>query len=142
MKTVLFNLNFYRKAFKLAALYNFLWGTWVVIFPYQYFELIDMRPPQQIAIWQVVGMCILVYAPGYWWAANDPIKFRHYILIGLLGKVLGPIGFVWSVYQNTLPINFGITLIFNDLIWWPIFAIFLYQISHNKGGWLALIQGK
>lgn len=136
------NLNFYSKMFKLAAIYNVMWGTWVVLFPNQYFELINMPTPQNIAIWQVVGMCILVYAPGYWWAGVDPIRFRHYILIGLLGKVLGPLGFVWSVAQGTLPLEFGYTLIFNDIIWWPLFMTFLYRVSQQNGGWLLLIKGR
>lgn len=124
-----------------AALYNLVWGSWVVLLPHQYFDWIGMPAPMPIAIWQVVGMCILVYAPGYWWAARDPLRFRHYIVIGLLGKVLGPIGFLFSVQQGTLPLAFGWTLLCNDLVWWLPFGLFLHQAARISGGWGALLRG-
>lgn len=132
----------YKHCFMAAAWYNLVWGTFIVLFPSAYFELIGMEQPKYLAIWQVVGMCILVYAPGYWWASKNPVKFRHYIVIGLLGKFLGPIGFIWSASQGLLPIEFGLTLIFNDLIWWPIFFLFLIQMAKEQGGWLSLLSGE
>ena len=132
----------YKIWFKAAAWYNLLWGSLIVLFPAFYFDLIEMEQPKYLAIWQVVGMCILVYAPGYWWASKDPVRFRHYIVIGLLGKLLGPIGFVWSAYQEILPIEFGLTLITNDLIWWPVFFFFLYRMAQECGGWISLLSGE
>lgn len=132
----------FRIWFKAAAWYNLIWGALIVLLPSVYFDLIGMEQPKYLAIWQVVGMCILVYAPGYWWASKNPVKFRHYIVIGLLGKLLGPIGFVWAVYQGLLPIEFGLTLITNDLIWWPVFFIFLTRMAREYGGWLALFTGE
>jgi small multidrug resistance pump len=130
-----------RPWFLAAALYNLLWGSWVVLLPQQYFDWIGMPAPQPIAIWQVVGMCVLVYAPGYWWVARDPLRFRHYVLIGLLGKLLGPIGFVFSVHQGTLPLVFGWTLLTNDLLWWLPFGLFLREAARVSGGWGALLRG-
>lgn len=75
------SLTRYVPVFHAAAAYNALRGEWVVLVPTHDFSLIGMAPPQPIAIWQVVGMCVLVYAPGYWWIARDPLRFRHYALI-------------------------------------------------------------
>ncbi|TQV87993.1 alkyl hydroperoxide reductase [Aliikangiella coralliicola] len=135
-------ISTFKAWFKAAAIYNLVWGSYVVFLPSSYFELIGMPPPSYLAIWQVVGMCILVYAPGYWWASKDPIRFRHYIVIGLLGKMLGPVGFLWSAYQGLLPIEFGLTLLLNDLIWWPVFILFLRQMAIQQGGWLKLVKGE
>lgn len=134
-------LDAYRPLFVAAALYNALWGAWVVLAPRQYFALIGMSAPEPIAIWQVVGMCVAVYAPGYAWIARDPLRFRHYALIGLLGKVLGPVGFVGAVAAGTLPLRFGITLLANDLAWWAPFAFFLRVAARASGGWTALLRG-
>ena len=41
--------------------------------------------------WKCVGMLVACYAPGYWWAARRPLP--EIVAIGLLGKILGPIGF-------------------------------------------------
>lgn len=49
--------------------------------------------------------------------AKDRFRFHHYALIGLLGKVLGPLGFVFSWANGALPLEFGLTLLTNDLVW-------------------------
>ena len=86
-------LDRYRPWFYAAALYNFVWGSLNVIFPELFFLLVGMPPPNYPPLWQVVGMFVLVYAPAYWWAARFPARHPHLIAIGLLGKLLGPLGF-------------------------------------------------
>ena len=112
----------YRPWFYAAAAYNLIWGAVNVIAPSLFFDIIDAGEPNYLPIWQVVGMFVLVYAPAYWWAARRPARHRHLILIGLLGKILGPIGFVWAIANDDLPQAFGWTIITNDLIWWPAFG--------------------
>ena len=53
----------YRKWFYAAALYNLVWGSINVLFPYLLFDLLGMVRPAYLALWQVVGMFVLVYAP-------------------------------------------------------------------------------
>ncbi|SRR5256712_12065588 len=130
-------LSQYRPWLYAAAVYNLAWGSINVLFPSLYFEAVGIEPPNYSGIWQVVGMFVLVYAPAYWWAA----RHRHLVLIGLLGKLFGPIGFVWAVASDDLPAAFGWTLITNDLIWWPAFALFLRDAARLCGGWRALIMG-
>ena len=132
----------YRPWFYAAALYNLVWGAVTILFPFLFFDLIGMERPLYPALWQVVGMFVLVYAPAYWWAARNPYRHRHLILIGLLGKVLGPIGFVWTLGSRELPLAFGWTNLTNDLIWWPAFALFLHDAARCCGGWLALLRGE
>jgi len=130
-------LSQYRPWLYAAAVYNLAY----VLFPSLYFEAVGIEPPNYSGIWQVVGMFVLVYAPAYWWAARRPARHRHLVLIGLLGKLFGPIGFVWAVASDDLPAAFGWTLITNDLIWWPAFALFLRDAARLCGGWRALIMG-
>lgn len=132
----------YRPWFYAAALYNFTWGSINVLFPFLFFDVIGMARPNHAAIWQVVGMFVLVYAPAYWWAARRPSRHRHLVLIGLLGKVLGPIGFVWSIGMRQLPPAFGWTILTNDLIWWPAFILYLREAAQRCGGWGALVRGE
>jgi hypothetical protein len=132
----------YRGWFYAAALYNLVWGGVNILFPHLFFDLVGMPRPAPTAVWQVVGMFVLVYAPAYWWAGRYPDRHRHMILIGLLGKLLGPIGFIWSVTQDQLPLAFGWTLLTNDLIWWPAFGLFLRDAARMHGGWLKLISGE
>jgi hypothetical protein len=132
----------YRYWFYAAALYNLLWGSLNILFPRLFFDMIGMPPPSFLPIWQVVGMLVLVYAPGYWWAARYPERHPHLILIGLLGKVLGPIGFAWSAATGQLPLAFGWTILTNDLIWLPAFSLYLREMAARRGGVMRMLMGE
>jgi small multidrug resistance pump len=135
------SLDRYRPWFYAAAVYNLVWGTINILFPTFFFNLIGAPQPNYPALWQVVGMFVLVYAPGYYWAGRDPARFRHLMLIALIGKIFGPIGFVWSAATGQLPLAFGLTIITNDLIWWPIFFLFMRDAARISGGWLKYFNG-
>jgi small multidrug resistance pump len=135
------DLSRYRPWFYAAAVYNFVWGTINVLVPNLFFDLIRMPHPDPAALWQVVGMFVLVYAPAYYWAARFPEKHPHLIAIGLLGKILGPIGFVWAAATNQLPWAFGWTNLTNDVIWWIPFGMYLREAAQARGGWKKFILG-
>ncbi len=131
----------YRPWFYAAAAYNLLWGSANILYPELFFQLVGMPPPTYPALWRVVGMFVLVYAPAYWWVARFPARHPHLILIGLLGKVLGPVGFAWSLLAGELPLAFGWTILANDLIWWIPFMLYLRDAAGLQGGWRAFLQG-
>ncbi len=110
-----------------AAAYNLVSGAWVVLSPLSAFHLANMPKPRYPEIWQCVGMIVGVYGVGYAVAAYDPIRHWPIVLVGLLGKVLGPIGFVDAAMRGALPWKMGWTIITNDLIWWIPFGLILYR---------------
>ena len=119
---------------RLAAAYNLLWGAWVVLFPRAFFTLVHMEQPNYPQIWQSVGMIVGVYGIGYAIAAMNPTRHWPVVLVGMLGKLMGPVGFLYSVFQGSLPWRFGTLCLFNDLIWWVPFTLILY------GAWRANTQ--
>lgn len=104
-----------------AAWYNLGFGYWVVIYPEQAFELFRMEVPTYPFIWQSVGMIVGVYGIGYAIAAFDEMKHWVIVLVGWLGKIFGPIGFIYTFINGDIALLFGTILIFNDLIWYPAF---------------------
>jgi hypothetical protein len=113
-----------QKILKLAGIYNILWGLLVILFPNALFDFASIARPNYPQIWQCVGMIVGVYGVGYWIAASDPVKHFPIVLVGFLGKIFGPIGFLQALWLKQLPALFGITIIFNDIIWWiPFFLI-------------------
>jgi len=112
---------------KLAAIYNLLWGAWVVLFPQHFFDLTGMERINHPTVWQGMGMVIGVYGLGYWWASSDPFRHWPIVAVGFLGKIFGPLGFVMNYFMGELPGAFGYMLITNDLIWWIPFGNILYQ---------------
>lgn len=116
-----------------AAIYNVFWGAWVVLFPSSYFTWVGMEPPRYPELWQCVGMIVGVYGLGYWAASRDPLRHWPIVLVGLLGKILGPIGFLQAIVKGSLPLGFGATLLTNDFIWWIPFALILWRAFEASG---------
>ena len=131
----------YRPWFYAAALYNLLWGSLIILFPRLFFQLIGAPVPSLLPLWQCIGMFVLVYAPAYFWAGRHPERHAHLIAIGLLGKVLGPVGFVWAVANGQLPLAFGLVNLTNDVLWWPSFALYLRAAVRRAGGLRAFLEG-
>ena len=108
-----------------AAVYNLAWGAWVVLAPEAIFRLTGLAPPAYPQIWQCVGMIVGVYGVGYAIAATAPLRHWPIVLVGLLGKVLGPLGFVAAALGGELPWSWGWTIVANDLVWWVPFGLIL-----------------
>jgi hypothetical protein len=46
-----------------------------------------------------------------------------------MGKVFGPLGYIYNIAMGTAPASFGYTLIPNDLIWWIPFVM---MVNHAR----------
>lgn len=113
----------WMKYFLIAAgIYNILWGLFTIIFPNLYFEFSQMPQTNYPEIWQCVGMIVGLFGIGYIIAAFNPYKHWPIILVGLLGKILGPVGFISGYFKGTFTLKAGLTNITNDLIWWIPFT--------------------
>ena len=106
------------------------------------FDILGMQAPDYLPLWQVVGMFVVVYAPAYWWAARFPERYPQLIVIGMLGKVLGPLGFAWAVLFSDFPGAFAVAIVANDLIWYPAFLSYLGKSARERGGWARLLLGE
>ncbi|MFO0888394.1 MAG: alkyl hydroperoxide reductase [Isosphaeraceae bacterium] len=108
-----------------AAAYNLLFCAWAVVCPDALFRWADMPTPNYLEFWQCIGMIVGVYGIGYAIAARDPFRHWPIVLVGLLGKLFGPIGFAQALLRRTLPLRFGAILLTNDLLWWIPFVLIL-----------------
>ena len=108
-----------------AAAYNIAFGVWAVVWPEHWLLLAGIEAPEAPFLWQCVGMIVGVYGVGYACAAPRPLRHWPIVLTGLLGKVLGPIGFLDAALRAELPWRAGWLIVTNDLIWWLPFAAML-----------------
>ena len=132
----------YRVIFILAGAYNIVFGAWAMLAPRALFEVFDLGTPSHPGIWACLGMVIGLYGLIYLQVAfTDPkrrssavvigkrrIEYdvtRFLIGIGLVGKILGPIGFVLVVRNGALPLRMIPIIALDDLIWWVPFAMYL-----------------
>ena len=116
----------FRIAFALAGCYNLAFGLWAAVWPLAFFRLFDIPPPRYPGIWACLGMVVGVYGLLYWHAAWKLESAWPIIAVGLLGKVLGPIGMAMS-FSDDWPRRLGMLCVFNDLIWWLPFGLFLVR---------------
>lgn len=122
-------LQRYRRWFRAAAVYNFMWGSAVVVYPGLLLRLTGMTAAGSEPLVQVMGMMVGVYAYGYYLMAREPKRYCGFIWIALAGKTFGPLGFVYSALVGTLPWSFGWICLFNDVIWWPVF--WRFALTHG-----------
>jgi hypothetical protein len=125
-----------------AGIYNLAWGALVIALPGLFFSWAGMEPPRYPMIWQCVGMIVGVYGIGYLAAATNAYVHWPIVLVGFLGKILGPIGFLGAAVSGDLPWAWGATIITNDLIWWVPFALMLYGAYRTLGGRYAEDEAK
>jgi len=117
----------YRLFFALAAAYNVAFAAWTIVRPRAFFDLFAMDALRYPAIWQCLGMVVGVYGLGYAYAAWRLERAFPFIALGLLGKTLGPIGWVATVRAGEWPIRTFTLILFNDLVWWLPFGLFLLE---------------
>ena len=116
----------HRFALRSAAVYNLVWGAVAIIWPLSLFRWIGADPlPNYPELWQCIGMIVGVYGIGYWIAASDPVRHWPIVLVGLLGKIFGPIGFAHAMLNDRFPVAMAVTIVTNDLIWWIPFLLIL-----------------
>lgn len=120
-----------------AGIYNLAWGLLIILKPHLLFDLTGIPRINYPEIWQCVGMIVGVYGIGYLIAARDPRTHWPIVLVGLLGKIFGPIGFLAALLRGVFPPLFGLTILSNDLVWWIPFGLILREAArehHRRSG--------
>lgn len=115
-----------------AAAYNIAWGAAMILAPVWTLKMLGVSPPTKDLwpqLWACIGMIVGVYGVGYFIAARNPARHWPIVLVGLLGKVLGPIGFVDAAMRGLLPWSMGWTILTNDLLWWIPFTMILWHAA-------------
>ena len=111
--------------FALAGAYNLAWGAYSALDPQWLFRYAGMPPMNHPEIFACLAMVIGIYGFLYWQVARDPEHGVPIAAIGLLGKVLGPIGLAQLIASGTWPMKSIILCVTNDFIWWVPFAWYL-----------------
>jgi small multidrug resistance pump len=123
-----------------AAAYNLAWGAAAAAAPAALGGALGLRAGER-ALLPGIGLFVAIYAPAYFWAARHPYRHPHLIAVAMLGKVLGPAGFLWAASTGRLPFSLGWTILANDLVWWPALGLYLRDCARLRGGWSVLLSG-
>jgi len=115
----------HRVTFVLAGVYNGLWGLYAAYDPDWLFRFAGMEPLRHPQIFACLGMVIGLYGLIYLEVARRPAHGFALAAVGLLGKVLGPIGMAQLVWSGTWPPAAAVLCLTNDVIWWVPFGLYL-----------------
>ncbi|MFS8069385.1 MAG: hypothetical protein ACMG6S_23730 [Byssovorax sp.] len=119
--------RFHRIVFVLAAIYNPLWGLYAALDPQWLFRFAGMPQANQPAIFASLGMVVGVYGILYAEVARAPERGFLIAAVGMLGKVLGPMGLTMLLVRGEWPVRAAILCLTNDLVWWVPFALYLHD---------------
>lgn len=112
-------------ALRLAAVHCAVWGIGIILLPQPAADVYGLG--HQLTddyLWQGTGLAILLFGVGYGIASMNPLRHWAVVAVGLLGKVLGPIGMIWAVTQGDVSTSVLPMVLINDVIWWfPFVAI-------------------
>lgn len=123
--------KFYRWFFACAAVYNIVWGIIIVLDPTLMFTCFDIEPVNYPFLMSGIGMFVGVYGYGYWVVSREPRQYPQLVVIGLLGKTLGPVGWAYYVWEGAVPLRTMWVNVFNDLIWIPCFITYLIWVNRQ-----------
>ncbi|RSO09180.1 hypothetical protein DMH26_01605 [Streptomyces sp. WAC 05379] len=78
-------------------------------------------------IFMTLGMVLGLYGLLYLDVALRSAEGLPIAAVGLVGKILGPLGWLWLAVTGEWPLASGVILVANDLIWWVPFALYLHD---------------
>jgi hypothetical protein len=126
--------GFHRAVFVAAGVYNMAWGVWSALDPQWLFRVTGMPLANHPAVFACLGMVVGIYGILYLDVARCPERGWLIAAVGLLGKVLGPIGMIWLISTGVWPPSAFVLCVTNDLIWWIPFGLYL------RDSWPAVRQ--
>lgn len=119
--------TFHQGAFCAAGIYNIAWGLYSVYDPQWLFRFSGLPLQNHPQIFACLGMVVGLYGILYLEVARVPERGWLLAAVGLLGKVLGPIGLARLIGSGEWPPSTLILSVTNDFIWWVPFSIYLYD---------------
>ena len=119
--------TFHRLLFGGAGIYNIAWGIWSVADPQWLFRFSGMPPANYPAIFACLGMVVGLYGILYLEVARRPEGGWLIAAVGLLGKVIGPLGMLRLIQSEGWPPSAFTLCLTNDLIWWIPFVLYLHD---------------
>jgi hypothetical protein len=119
--------RFHRDVFVAAGLYNIGWGLFTALDPQWLFRYANMPLLNYPEVFACLGMVIGLYGVLYLEVARVPERGALLAAVGLVGKVLGPAGWLYLVWIGRWPIATLVMCVTNDLIWWIPFGLYLYD---------------
>jgi len=114
----------HRTTFVAAGLYNIVWGVYSALDPQWLFRFAGMTPLNQPAVFVCLAMVVGIYGILYLEVARRPENGWLMASVGLVGKILGPLGLAVLIAMGAWPARTLVLCLLNDLVWWVPFSVY------------------
>ncbi len=117
-----------KYALLLAALFNFGWGAFAVVFPMQLLGWFSLQASATEAVLlKCIGMIVAVFGVGFLIAASEPYRHWPIVLVGFLTKLLGVTGFALAFSSIDFPTRSGWAVLASEVAWLVPLLIILWE---------------
>jgi len=128
----------HRTVFFAAGIYNILWGIYSALDPQWLFRFAGLPLLNHPSIFSCLAMVVGLYGILYLDVARRPEQGWLIAAVGLIGKVLGPIGLATLILKGVWPLSTIVLCLTNDFIWWVPFSLYLidswrFFVESNNG---------
>ena len=117
----------YRLFFALAAAAGAGFAIWALLFPSTVLDVFQVGQPSYATPLLALGIVDGLLALGYAYAALRLQNAFPYIAIGLAVKVIVPLGWALAVAGDQLTGRTLTLVLFDGVVWWIPFALFLLE---------------
>jgi hypothetical protein len=117
--------RFHRGVFIAAGIYNIGWGIYATLDPQWLFRFAGMPLDNHPQIFACLGMVVGLYGILYLEVARVPERGWLLAAVGLIGKILGPLGLIRLLWLGIWPPATIVLCLTNDFIWWLPFILYL-----------------
>jgi hypothetical protein len=111
----------------LAGLYHIAAGLACIAVPDLLFGLLGLPNPGFV----VRGLGFMVLLFGLIYVEVPRTKNSRLIRIAVVGKFVGPLGWLWGSLLGEFPPQALWTPLFHDMVWWPFFAPYLVGVTRS-----------
>src|SRR5690349_12954001 len=122
--TTLRRRRLHQTTFVAAGVYNVVWGVYSALDPQWLFRFAGMAPLNQPAVFGCLAMVVGLYGIVYFEVARRPERGWLMGTVGLVGKILGPMGLAVLIATGAWPLRTMVLCLPNDLIWWVPFSLY------------------
>lgn len=123
--------RFHRIVFIIAGIYNIGWGLYAVYDPQWLFRFAGLPLMVHPQIFACLGMVVGLYGIIYLEVSRVPERGWLLAAVGLMGKILGPLGLAKLIITGVWPPATLVLCLTNDFIWWIPFALYLHDAWPN-----------
>lgn len=118
----------------LAGIYCTLFASWVVLWPCESYDWLQIPGPCHSVLMRVIGGFYLIFGLSFFLAARNPIQHWRIVLLCTIKilLVLAAAVFVW--WRDLLPTKSIAFLLTDDVIWLVPFLMILWAALQAKAG--------